>query len=145
MSTLTAANSILAIAITDLYSSPQTIQGYAVDDAFEAESVEQAEVKMGVDGILSGGKVFNPYPMTIHLMPTSPSVAIFETWRSQQDAQVDVFNAAGSIILPSTGMKYTLVNGFLTKATPFPAVKKTLDMLVYEITWNLIVSAPTGL
>jgi hypothetical protein len=144
MSSLTSANSILSLSITNLYSAPQTIQGYAVDDAFESESVEQAETKMGVDGILSGGKVFNPYPMSIHLMPTSPSVAIFETWRSNQDSQVDVFNAAGSIILPSTGMKYTLVNGFLTKATPFPAVKKTLDFLVYEITWNLIVSAPTA-
>jgi hypothetical protein len=143
MATLTAANAILSISVSGLFNAPVVIQGYAVDDAFEAESVAQAEVQMGVDGELSGGKVFVPYPMTIHVLATSPSVSFFETWRAQQDAQVDVFQAAGTIVLPSTGMSYTMPKGYLTKATPFPAVKKMLDPLVYEITWKRIISAPT--
>ena len=94
---------------------------------------------MGVDGILSAGKVFVPYKMTIHLQADSPSVFIFDAWRNAQDAAVDVFAASGSIVLPSTSMVYTLQNGFLTSATPFPAVKKTLQPLVYEITWQRII------
>jgi hypothetical protein len=77
--------------------------------------------------------------MTIHLQADSPSVFLFDAWRNAQNAAVDVFSASGSINLPGTSMVYTLNNGFLTSATPFPAVKKTLTPLVYEITWQSIV------
>ena len=132
MSTITSANSVLSLAINKYFPVPQVIQGYAVDDAFESEAVQQSEILMGVDGILSAGKVFVPYKMTIHLQADSPSVFLF-------DAAVDVFSASGSITLPSTSMVYTLQNGYLTSATPFPAVKKTLQPLVYEITWQRII------
>ena len=94
---------------------------------------------MGVDGVLSAGKVFVPYKMTIHLQADSPSVFLFDTLRNAQNAAVDVYALSGSITLPGTSMVYTLENGFLTMATPFPAVKKTLQPLVYEITWQQII------
>jgi hypothetical protein len=139
MATITSANSVLSLAINTYFPVPQVIQGFAVDDAFESESVQQSETLMGVDGILSGGKVFVPYKMTIHLQADSPSVFLFDAWRNAQDADADVYAASGSIVLSSTSMVYTLQNGFLTSATPFPAVKKTLTPLVYEITWQRIV------
>lgn len=139
MSTITSANSVLSLAINNYFPVPQIIQGYAVDDAFESEAVQQSEILMGVDGKLSGGKVFVPYKMTVHLQADSPSVFLFDAWRNAQDAATDVFSASGSITLPSTNMVYTLQNGFLTAATPFPAVKKTLQPLVYEITWQRII------
>ena len=139
MATITSANAVLALAVNNYFPVPQTIQGFAVDDAFESEAVQQAEILMGVDGILSAGKVFVPYKMTIHLQADSPSVFLFDAWRNAQDAAVDVFSASGSITLASTGMVYTLQNGYLTQATPFPAVKKTLEPLVYEITWQRII------
>ena len=139
MSTITSANSVLSLAINNYFPVPQVIQGYSVDDAFEGEAVQQSEILMGVDGILSAGKVFVPYKMTIHLQADSPSVFLFDAWRNAQDAAVDVFSASGSITLPSTSMVYTLQNGYLTSATPFPAVKKTLQPLVYEITWQRII------
>lgn len=143
MATITSANSVLTLVIGGLYG-PANIQGYAVDDAFESESVQQSETLMGVDGSLSGGKVWIPYKMTIHLQADSPSVSVFDNWRAAQDAVVDVFLANGTIILPSTGRSYSLVNGYLTAATPFPAVKKTLQPVVYEITWQSIVGSITG-
>lgn len=139
MATITSANAVLSLAINNYFPVPQVIQGFAVDDAFESESVQQSEVLMGVDGTLSGGKIFVPYKMTIHLQADSPSVFLFDAWRNAQNAAVDVFSASGSINLPGTSMVYTLNNGFLTSATPFPAVKKTLTPLVYEITWQSIV------
>ena len=139
MATITSANAVLSLAINNYFPVPQIIQGFAVDDAFESESVQQSEVLMGVDGTLSGGKIFVPYKMTIHLQADSPSVFLFDAWRNAQNAAVDVFSASGSINLPGTSMLYTLNNGFLTSATPFPAVKKTLTPLVYEITWQSIV------
>ena len=141
MSTVTSANSQLSIAIDNVFPVPVIIQGFAVDDAFEGESVQQSETLMGVDGNLSAGKVFNPYKMTIHLQADSPSVFLFDSWRSSQDAAIDVFAANGTIVMPSTGMIYTLTNGYLTMASPFPAVKKLLQPLVYEITWQIITAS----
>ena len=144
MSTLTSANSTLAIAVQGIFSAPQTIQGYATDDAFESDSVAQAEVMMGVDGEMSAGKVFTPYKMTIHLLPTSPSMAMFEIWRNQQDAQTDVFRADGTISIPSIGRTYILQKGFLTLAPAFPSAKKLLAPVAFEITWKRIIAAPTA-
>jgi hypothetical protein len=141
MATITSANATLSLAINNYFPIPQTIQGFAVDDAFEGEAVQQSETLMGVDGILSAGKVFMPYKMTIHLQADSPSIFLFDAWRTAQDAAVDVFSASGSIVLPATSTVFTLQNGFLTSATPFPAVKKTLEPLVYEITWQRIIGA----
>lgn len=139
MATITSANAVLTLAVNNFFPVPQTIQGFAVDDAFESEAVEQAETLMGVDGKLSAGKVFVPYKMTIHLQADSPSVNLFNAWRNAQDAAVDVFSASGSITLPSTNMVYTLQNGYLTSAEPFPGVKRTLEPVVYEITWQRII------
>jgi hypothetical protein len=145
MSTITSANSVLAIAVSGIFSSPVQIQGYAVDDAFESEAVDQAEVQMGVDGYMSAGKVWVPYKMTIMLLANSPSIQnVFEPWRQLQDSNVDVFRADGSISLPSIGMVYTLNNGYLTQAVPFPAAKKVLQPVKYEITWQNIISNPIG-
>ena len=144
MSTLTSANSTLALSIAGIFSAPQIIQGYSTDDAFDGDSVAQAEVLMGVDGGMSAGKVFTPYKMTIHLLPNSPSMAIFETWRNQQDAQVDVFRCDGSITIPSIGRIYTLQKGYLTSAPPFPGVKKILAPVAYEITFERIIPTPTA-
>ena len=90
MATITSANSVLTLAVNGLFPVPQVIQGYAVDDAFEGEAVQQAEILMGVDGVLSAGKVFVPYKMTIHLQADSPSIFLFDAWRNAQDAAVDV-------------------------------------------------------
>ena len=144
MATLTSANSQLSLAVQGIFLAPQTIQGYAVDDAFESESVEQAEVQMGVDGHMSAGKVWVPYKMTISILASSPSMQFFETLRQQQDAAYDVFRIDGSLVLPSTGMIYTLQRGYLTNAVPFPSAKKILEALKYEITWERIFSAPTA-
>ncbi len=144
MATITSANAQLTIAVSGIFSSPQLIQGYAMDDAFMSEAVEQAEVQMGVDGQMAGGKVWVPYPMTIRIMASSSSLRMFETWRQQQDAFGDVMPASGAIVMPSIFMAYTLLNGYLTKASPYPGAKKVLDPAEYEITWQRIVSSPTG-
>lgn len=142
MATITSANAQLALSVTGIFSSPQLIQGFAVDDAFTSQAVDQADVQMGVDGDMSGGKVWVPYVMIIKLLASSPSLRIFDTWRQQQDAIVDVFPAYGSIELPSIGMSYTLDKGILTKAMPFPGAKKVLEPIEYEVTWKRIIPTP---
>jgi len=144
MSTLTVANSSFALIIPGLFASSQAISGYAVDDAFTAEAVDLTEAQMGVDGQLSAGFVFNPYPMTITLMPTSDSLALFETWRSAMIAARDVYYAQASINIPGINRKYALTQGVLKNMPPMPAAGKLLKPMQLQVIWQNITSTQTS-
>lgn len=141
MSTITSANSVLAIAVAGLYNSPQLIQGYAADDAFTADAVDQAEIVMGVDGHMSAGFIFNPTKFTISIMPDSPSLIFFDTWYNAQRTIRDVLSALATVSLPAIGMNYTLNNGVLTSGKPLPDVKKVLQAVPYVITFESCVGS----
>lgn len=141
MQTITAANSVFALAITGLYPAPQVLQGYAADDGFTTEAIENAEVVMGLDGHMSAGFIFNPVKQTIVLMPDSPSLDIFNNWALAQLAAREVMVANASISLPAIRKKYVLTRGFLTSTTPVPDVKKVLQPVRYQITWNTVAGA----
>jgi hypothetical protein len=141
MSTITSANSSFALVIPGVYSAPQSIQGYATDDAFATEAVEKVEVMMGIDGKASGGYIFNFYKMSVSLQADSSSFDIFSNWQLAQDAVREVITAAATIIIPSIGYKFAMTNGFLTRFQAMPEAKKTLAPLKFEITWEKVIGA----
>ena len=98
---------------------------------------------MGVDGVLSGGKVFMPIPQSVMLQADSISADLFDEWDAAQTATEDTITASGVIILPGIRRKWTLTTGYLTNFTPLPAVKKLLQPRSFEITWESMVVAPS--
>lgn len=139
MATITSANSTLAISVANLYPTPQNITGYAADDMFTADAIEQAEIVMGADGHMSAGFVFSPTRMTITIMPDSPSLAIFENWASAQKTAREVYSANALINLPGIRRKYTLKNGILTTAKNFVDARKTLQPFPIVLTWESVI------
>jgi hypothetical protein len=133
---LTSANAIITLSISDLLAAPIQIQGFSVDDIFSTGALKSAETQMGVDGVLSGGWVNVPVPQTYDLMADSPSNDIFDTWWAAEQAAQDVYTASGVILLPGLNRKWTMVKGFLTSYQPLPDVKKLLQSRKYEITWQ---------
>lgn len=142
MSTITAANSIFALAVANVFPSPQILQGYSADDAFTTEAIESVETVQGIDGNLSGGFVFAPYKMTISIMPDSPSLDIFYQWAQYQQSVREVAIASASIALPAISKKFQCARGFLTSNVAIPGVKKTLQPVPFQITWNIITGQP---
>lgn len=138
MPTITSANSVFTLVVPSLFPVPQTLAGFATDDAFANEPVTMAETKMGVDGKMSSG--FTPFmtPMTITLQADSASIALFDTWAGAMKVTKEVVTASASIALPGTGRSYTLTNGVLTKYPQLPGVKKLLEPVQYTITWESI-------
>lgn len=141
MSTITSANSSFAIVVPGVYSAPQSIQGYATDDAFATEAIEKVETMMGIDGKLSAGYIFNPYKMTVTLQGDSGSFDIFTNWQLAQDAVREVISASATIVIPSIGYRFAMSNGYLSRFQAMPEAKKTLAPLKFEITWEKIVGA----
>ena len=143
MATITSANSTFHLAIPSIFPVPQRLEGYAVDDAFTTDSVESAEVQMGVDGKLSAG--FTPFvvKMTIAFQADSPSIDLFDTWLNAMRSSKEVFRADGSIYLPAVKRLYTALNGYLTGGKVMPDSKKLLQPVQYNISWEAILPAAT--
>lgn len=139
--TITAANSVFLLTIPGLYSTPQLLQGYAADAAFDTAEVTPTEGVMGVDGILSFGFVPFPTDQSISLMPNSPSSQIFEDWLEAMKTQREVITANASISLTSVGRKYTCTNGTISRATQIPGVAKVLKARTWSIMWNNVSPA----
>jgi hypothetical protein len=145
MGTLTSANAVVTLAISNLFTTPQQLQQFSADDIFSTDPIDSAITEMGVDGVMSGGFVFVPIKMSISLMANSPSCAIFDQWwAANQLAQDAYYVANGVVILKSIGTKWTLTNGFLTSFQTMPDAGKTLKMRKMGITWNAVSPAATS-
>lgn len=141
---LTAATAQFSIAIPGLFNTPVTFSGYAADDAFMAEAVENAEVVMGVDANMSAGWVPNPVKMAIVFQADSPSIDVMNTWGVTQQGTKSILAANATIYLPATTYKYALVKGILTSWRPLPELKRIIQPMRYEITWQSVLGAATG-
>jgi hypothetical protein len=142
MATLTSANSALSLQIAGLYPVPQSLAGFATDDAFAVDDVAPVESVMGVDGKISFG--YTPYPTKLHitLQADSASNDIFDNWISAMQASREVYIANAAISIPGTGKKYILTKGALTGGNSMPGAKKTLQGRKFELTFESCTPAP---
>jgi hypothetical protein len=141
MPSITSANAVVMIAVTGVFTSPVQLQQFAAEDIFTNDSVQASEVAMGVDGFLAAGFIFAPVPWSVSLMADSPSNSLFDQWYQTQIKNVDVFRCNGTVLLPSLGKKYNLLNGALTGYRNMPDAAKTLRMRTFVITWQRIQPA----
>lgn len=142
MKSITSANSVLYLSISNLYPVPQQLQGFAADDIFDLGDIAPSEVLMGVDGKLSAGFVHVPIPQGIMLQADSDSNDLFDAWFAAQQAAGEVYFANGIVRLPSVQRSYVLKKGALTGYKPAPDAKKTLQPRKYSITWESFIGAP---
>ena len=145
MSTITSANCKLTFTVRSpagIVVGPFTVQGYASDDAFAVEAVEAAVAVMGVDGKISAGWVPRITKQLVRLQADSPSIALFEAWDGAQSVLRDVLFADGALAYPGLAKGYALIKGVLTRLTPTPAARRTLEPVDYEISWETVQAAP---
>ncbi len=98
---------------------------------------------MGVDGILSGGFVFNPIEQSFTFQADSSSNLIFDTWYQNQVSLKDVYTASATVILTSIGREYVCTNGFLRTWQVIPSAARTLQPRRATIHWNSITAQNT--
>jgi hypothetical protein len=141
MGSITSANSVVMLSVTNVFTQPQQLQQYAVDDIFTNDPVQASETAMGVDGFLAAGFVYAPVHWSVALMANSPSNDIFDQWYQAQLKAIDVFRCNGTIWLPSLGKKFNMKNGALTTYRNMPDAAKTLRSRTYVITWERVSPA----
>ncbi len=124
-----------------VFPVPIQLQGFSADDIFTTNPLESAETLMGVDGILSGGFVFVAVKWEVSFQADSVSNSVFDQWYQSQQAVKDVFQAQGTLWLPSIGTKWALNNGFLTTFHSMPDARKVLQPRRNAITWESVSPA----
>lgn len=142
MGDITSANASIVLSIPALFSTPQTLQGFATDDVFDIPAIESVETLMGVDGVLSAGFVFKEIPLEITLQGDSASNAVFDRWWTQMVATLVSYAANGVIRLPGIQTKWNMTSGYLTSYKPAPQAKKILQPRRFQIRFNQIAPAP---
>lgn len=138
---ITSANAIFTLVIASVFPVPVQLQGFSADDIFSTDPLEAAQIQMGVDGILSGGFVYNEVKQSITLQADSKSNQLFDAWYAAQLVAQDVFEAQGFVNLKAISKKYAMARGFLTSYPPMPDGGKVLKPRKFGITWNSISPA----
>lgn len=133
---ITSANSILTIGVVGLFDTPQTIQGYAPDEAFAAQAAQIGESVVGVDGKIGHGFVFSILPLEITLLPNSDSIPFFDAWINAELAAREKLLCFGVVKYPSVRKKYTFTDGGLNQHPGIIGAKKVLDNQKYIINFS---------
>ena len=139
---ITTSNSILLQSVTGLFTVPQQIQGFSVDDLFDMASISPVESMMGADGKLSFGYIPVAKVLNLTLLADSPSNIFFDAWATAQEAAREVYTANGIIRLPGLSKSYVLTKGGLTGYDPMSDAKKMMQPRKYSITFESVVGAP---
>lgn len=144
MATITSANASVILTVPLVFVIPQIIAGFAADDAFTQEAADLAETRMGVDGNLSGGYTPSVKRFSIALMPDSPSLDSFETWKAAIEAAKDQLPTGSSFVitLPAIGKAYLLNKLFFKNSSMMPSAKKVLEPFIAQIEYQDLIVTP---
>ena len=136
MASLTSANISFVLVIPGLYPSGIFLQGFDVDDGFTVDSVNAAQVQMGVDGRKSAGWLPRLFKQTISFMADSPSLPFLDALVDTQDAQQETIPLTAVITYPALSMIYNLNNGTLETFAPAADYGKILKSRKFVVTWE---------
>lgn len=138
MSTITSANSVVALTVAGLFPTPQQLQGFSADRAWESGSLVMTESQIGVDGRKTAGYVFNLVEQTFSLQGDSPSRNFFTSIINAQRAAREIYILNGTIDLPATGESFICTNGTLKSSKMLPDAGKVLQPMDFVIEWESI-------
>ena len=135
---ITSATATIFLSVDSVFPTPQQLQGFSADDAFDVTALNSAEISMGIDGKMSSGFVFATTEWSITLQADSDSNSIFEQWWAQNYTDKTVYLANGIVTIVSLGNKYTMTNGVLSSYPTMSDAKKIMQPRKYGITWEVI-------
>lgn len=141
--TLTTANASIQLSVPGLFDTPLLLQGYAADDIFGTEPIDNGEVSMGVDGNLSAGFVFVAVKQSYNLQANSDSNLLFDELFNAEQAAAEKFPVTGLVTLLAINSKWTMRRGFMTTYQPIPDGGKILKARKHTITWERVQKQPT--
>jgi hypothetical protein len=139
---ITSANASFTLSVAGLFTAPQQIQQFGVDDAFDSEPVENGEIQKGVDNFIAAGWKPTMPKLNVTLMANSPSNAIFDQWFQYEQQYMTKLVAQGVISVPGIFTQYALLNAYLFGYMHLAPAKTTLKERKFILICDDISAAP---
>jgi hypothetical protein len=140
--TLTSANASVSMTASALFPQPVAVNGFAADDAFEPEAIENGEYSYGIDGTFSAGFVFNEVPLVLTIQANSPSIVTFEQIWNYEFSNRTKQIIGMTISVPSIARRYQFTNGYL-RSYKAPAGKRILQPAVVNFVFGQMAISST--
>lgn len=142
---VTSANAELVLTVEQILPAGHVLQQFGTDAAASMDAVDLAEARMGVDGKLVAGVIYNPLPVTITLEAASPSFAALSLVAEAMRANKTVYACNLVITLPSISAVYTYSRGVMLNGMIMPPVQKTLQPTTWTFNFETLERASLGL
>lgn len=124
---VTSANAQLVLTVDELFPSGIELQQFSADGIFTSDSIEMAETRRSVDGIMVAGVIKNISSVTLTLEASSPSVGDLVYIRDSMEANNKPYECTLTCFIPSLGVTRTFVRGVLKSAPPISAAQRTMQ------------------
>lgn len=131
---ITSANASIQLTIPGVYSSGVLLQGFSVNDILDPDPQTLTESRVGADGEVVGGYVFNLSKFRMMFQANSVSIPVFYVWKAAQDAIPDVIAATMKIIAPALGLDVDLDDVYCETIPFLPPLKKVAEELTVTMT-----------
>lgn len=137
---LTSANVIFKVRAKGLFDQFITLNGFQPDNSTSFGDRVIAETRMGLDGVLSGGKVNNTAQFTAYFEPNSNAQTVLDQYIAyNSNASNDALIWDIDVTYPGIGKRYSF-SGFLTTVPSGVTAQKMLAGT--QFVWDIDNFAP---
>ncbi len=126
------------MTIDTLYPQGFNLQQFSADQGLIADTIQEVESRMSLDGYLSAG--YTPAPKTVNITfePNSPCVEYLTTLQNAQRANNRPYEIGLTVYIRSTGVTRYFNHGFLASGTPMSGIGKTLQPMTYSFVFESV-------
>lgn len=138
--TLTSANVVFKVHCKGLFNNYITLNGFQPDNSTSFGDRTIAETRMGIDNILSGGKVNNASQFTAFFEPNSNAQTVMDQYIAyDSNPENDALIWDIDVTYPSIGKRYA-ASGFLVTVPSGVTAQKMLAGT--QFVWDMDKFAP---
>lgn len=141
---ITSSNAEAVLTVAELYPNGIVLEGFSVDQSVGTESIQVAEVRMGVDGKMVAGYTPNPIIVTIGLEPNERCAKDLVNYWLNKQTNNRIYECTLVLTIPSIHTVFTLSGGTITDCTPLPSLKKVLDPTTWKFAFAKLDKADLG-
>ena len=138
---ISSANAALTCIVPNFYPQGFEVDDYAANDMFNTDGITNAELVMGADGKLHAGQIFNLFPFSITLSPTSAAGFKIEDWFTYELTTGAKMECNMVLILASIKRKYNLIDGVLVSFSQLPSGARILQPRTASFAFRSIVGS----
>lgn len=130
--TLTATDAIVAVQVSGLFDTPEIIDEFEMDNAWQLSDITIAQTVLTLDGQLAGGYVPSIVDFTVNVLPTSLSKSMFVSWMQNSRTNQAMFKGTFNITIPSERANYILKDVIMVTGKILPNVNSILQPVSYK-------------